>query len=131
MARYFVLLEAGSKQRYVFATNAQRLQLGASDAIRQMGTAWVRDAVREIRATWVKEEDAVPDKGRHAEKVALVSGFALLLVDSRKTGQMIVERITTRALREGNGLDVWGAVGSDPVGDEDDRYLHARAAFAE
>ncbi len=49
-ARYWVLVETGGNQAYIFGANRLRHVVGASDLIRELGTVWVRDAAQRCGA---------------------------------------------------------------------------------
>lgn len=95
MPRHVVLIEAGGKQDFIFTSNKQAVNIGASELIRRSGTDWVRDATAGV--------DGV-------DVVVLTSGKALLVVPDRDTGRHIVRQVTERALGEAPGLDVTGVV---------------------
>ncbi|MDG4765302.1 hypothetical protein O7632_14535 [Solwaraspora sp. WMMD406] len=109
--RHWVVIETGANQAYVFASNKQAVNVGASELIFRAGTEWVRTAVDTI------------NNGRTEPLVEIVvaaSGKALLLADDADTGRAVVRAVTRRALDEAPGLDVWGTVDPEPVaGDAD------------
>lgn len=106
--RHWVVVETGANQAFIFASNKQAVNVGASQLIWQVGHTWVDDAVSDLRG----------DVGGHRiEPIVKASGKALLLVDSPDTGRAFIRAITRRALREAPGLDVWGVVDPTPVGD--------------
>lgn len=90
-ARLWVLIESGSNQDFIFQSNRQEFQVGASALLRSIPD-WVRDAADGV------------------EPVVCTSSKALLLVDDRAKGYSIVEAVTRRALDEAPGLDIWGYV---------------------
>lgn len=98
-ARHLVVLEAGSKQAYVFATNKRREAVGASQLIHQVGVDWLDEAIEGQPGTTI---------------VVRTSGTATLLVDDRAVAREIVASVTHRALEHATGLDVYGYV-SGPV----------------
>ncbi|MEV6801916.1 hypothetical protein AB0M91_26740 [Micromonospora rifamycinica] len=108
--RHWVVIETGANQAYVFASNKQAVNVGASELIYQAGTAWVRDAVGMINAGRV---DPVVDI------VVVASGKALLLADDAETGRAVIRAVTHRALDEAPGLEIWGTVDPDPVVEAD------------
>ena len=124
---HLVLLETSGNQRYIFATNKLREQVGASELIYQAGTSWVLDAVRDargpdltasaprqLRTSLEDEVRNVPiERGADIEVILAASGKALLLVRDREQGKQIVQRVTERALREAPGLAISGVV-SEP-----------------
>lgn len=97
--RCWVLLDVGSKQSFIFASNRRRASTGASSLIGEHFIAWVKDACAAQQAA-----------GHSMDTVVLVSGKAVLLVDDPEVGRSIVSAVTERALREAPGLDVWGAL---------------------
>lgn len=107
MAGHWVVIETASNQAFVFASNKQAVTVGASELIFRSGTSWVRDAVRRV------EKD-----GAAVETVVLASGKALLIVDAVEQGRAIIREVTDRALREAPGLQVWGVVDPEPIGDD-------------
>lgn len=48
MSQHVVLLEAGGKQAFIFGTNKQAVNVGASDLIRSLGEGWVREATAQV-----------------------------------------------------------------------------------
>lgn len=96
MPDHVVLLEAGSKQDFIFTSNKQAVNVGASQLIHQVGMAWVDEALDEVgvEASWRQP----------------MSGKVVLVLPDRVTGREIVRRVTERALREAPGLEVTGVV---------------------
>lgn len=92
---HWVIIETGSNQSFVFATNMQRVNVGASHLIRECGTTWVRDAAANESEVRI---------------VVAASGSATLLVADVASGQRIIETVTRRAAETAPGLDVWGVV---------------------
>lgn len=109
VGRHWVVIETGANQAYIFASNKQAVNVGASELIRQVGTEWVREAVAELAS-------AVPD-GPEVEPIVAASGKALLLVDSPDTGREVIRTITRRAMSEAPRLEVWGVVDAAPIAD--------------
>lgn len=94
--RYLVLLHTSGNQRYIFATNKRRENVGASDLVTRVGTTWV--------------DEALP-QGVPVQVLTRTSGKALLLLDSdREVAMELVFKVTRRALEEAPGLDVAGVV---------------------
>lgn len=138
MTQFWVLIETGANQKFVFGTNKRRANIGGSHIIHQVGTTWVADAVREHQDTVCAGGCRPPDDGMHVPAVAReaagdsghiahagaeaavpevvvgASGKALLLVPTRDCGKDVIGRVTERALREAPGLGVWGAVVEHP-----------------
>lgn len=96
--RHMVVVEAGSKQDYVFATNKRREAVGASELIHRVGGKWLDDALSSVPGV---------------EVVLRVSGLATLLVTDRVVGRKVVEHVTRRALEQASGLDVYGWVSGE------------------
>ncbi len=99
--RYWVLIETGANQAYIFDTNRLRHVVGASYLVHQLGTAWVPEAAR-----------------RHgADVVYAISGKALLLTGDPEIGRNVISEVSDRTLEQAPGLEVTGVVGPgfDPV----------------
>lgn len=94
------MIETGANQAFIFASNKQRVNVGASEMVRRVGTTWVEDALAGLTGV---------------RPVVCASGKALLLADSADQGRTVVSRITRRALTEAPGLDVWGVVDETPA----------------
>ncbi|MFV2086984.1 Cas10/Cmr2 second palm domain-containing protein [Micromonospora sp. LOL_021] len=116
-SRHWVAIETGANQAYVFASNKQAVNVGASELIFRSGTEWVRTAVDKIN-----DERTEPV----VEIVVAASGKALLLADDEDAGRRVIRAVTRRALDEAPGLEIWGTVdpgpdpGPDPVADDAD-----------
>lgn len=125
--RHWVVIETGANQAYIFASNRQAANIGASELVWQVGHRWVQEAVDDVLANG--------PAGRWVEPVVSASGKALLLVDRPETGREIIRRTTGRALAEAPGLDVWGVVDAEPIAGADDvgpaleRAHHLHAAW--
>lgn len=100
MTGHVVLLDTGGKQEFIFASNKQAVNVGASELIMRVGTNWVTEAI------------AAAAQGRDTSDWVLVqaSGKAVLTVPDEGTGRSIIRAVTTRALREAPGLEVSGVV---------------------
>ncbi|MFY1699167.1 Cas10/Cmr2 second palm domain-containing protein [Solwaraspora sp. WMMA2101] len=109
--RHWVVIETGANQAYVFASNKQAVNVGASELIFQAGTGWVKDAVDKIN-------EGCPEPV--VEIVVAASGKALLLAADAHTGRAVVQAVTRRALDDAPGLEIWGTVDPDPVTDDAD-----------
>lgn len=119
--RHLVLLETAANQRYIFATNKLRENVGASDLTWRAGTEYVLQALRDVGgpALWPVGA-ASPERlraslrgyNRTASDQPLVltatSGKALLVVNGAGTARRLVAAATTRALRDAPGLDLQG-----------------------
>ncbi len=127
---YYVLLETSGNQRYIFATNKLKENVGASELIRSVGTKMVIDAVAEAggpdlrRCDGAQElRDALCDPARNppleggnlpVEIVLATSGKALLLVHEHDIGTQIVRDVTSTCQQRAPGIHVVGAVSQQP-----------------
>lgn len=114
--RRWVLIESGSTQEFIFQSNRQRFQVGASALVADLPT-WVDEAVARVPGV---------------AKVSAISASAAFLVDDAAAGRAVVRAVSERALLEAPGLDVWGYVEPDDatlLGDEMDRLAEARQAL--
>jgi hypothetical protein len=125
-----VLIETSGNQRYIFATNKLRENVGASELTYRVGTQIVLEAVATETKQIIYEDDDLDGRKMRAnlldpslnppiensnrvEVITATSGKALLLVNDRPTGEKIVRAVTKRALREMPGLTVHGAISKD------------------
>ena len=99
--RHWVILETGSNQTFIFATNKQRVNVGASELIRQSCTEWVDDAIADLPDPMV------------VSAVVRASCKAILLVRDEGVGRRLVGAVTLRALAQAPGLELWGTVGPE------------------
>ncbi|MDG4771950.1 hypothetical protein [Solwaraspora sp. WMMD792] len=111
-SRHWVVIETGANQAYVFASNKQAVNVGASELIFRSGTEWVTEAVRKINER--SGRDAV-------EIVVAASGKALLLAPNAADGRAVIRAVTRRALHQAPGLEIWGTV--DPKAVDNDADL--------
>ncbi|WP_422768885.1 Cas10/Cmr2 second palm domain-containing protein [Plantactinospora sp. WMMC1484] len=105
-----MIIETGANQAYVFASNKQAVNVGASELIYRAGTEWVKNAVDDT------------NEGRETpvvEIVVVASGKALLLADDADTGRDVIRAVTRRAIDEAPGLEIWGTVDPGPVNEAD------------
>ncbi|MFT4127492.1 MAG: hypothetical protein QM662_14840 [Gordonia sp. (in: high G+C Gram-positive bacteria)] len=116
---HWVVIETGSNQSYIFATNKQRLQVAASAAVWSLGYEWIGQAIEGCgleRA--VDLGDFLADT---AKKLVLhvveASGRAVLLVHDAAHGKNIISDVTRRALEDRTGIDVWGSTGAEVAAD--------------
>jgi len=94
--RYWVLIETGGNQSFIFDTNRLRHAVGASQLIHESTTGWLEEQVGE-------HEDV--------SVVQSVSGKALLVVPSPAAGRAIIRALSERALREAPGMELTGVIG--------------------
>lgn len=126
---FWVLLETGSNQKYIFSTTKQRLQVAASAAIWSLGYEWVEEAAQkaadkhgceylsepaEIEQRFGAEGGGPDQYAGTIAHIVKASGKAYLLVPTRQIGEEIIHAITRQAMMDGTGIDVWGVV-SDPI----------------
>lgn len=116
----WVLIESGSNQDFIFQSNRQHFHVGASDVLKRI-PLWVDRAVKEATV----DPEAV---------VIKTSSKAMLLVEDVETGRRIVTSVTSAALREAPGLDIWGVVEDalivgDPMDPTRIEQLHRRHAI--
>jgi hypothetical protein len=97
-----VLIETSGNQRYIFATNKLRENVGASELTYRVGKEFVVEAINNET-----------ERGSTVEKIIATSGKALVLVDSIESGKRIIKEITARALKEMPGITVHGAISDD------------------
>lgn len=135
-----VLIETSANQRYIFATNKLRENVGASELTYRVGTQFVLEAVAtETKNPIYKDDDLDGSKmranllnpslnpsienGDTVEVITATSGKALLLVNDKPMGEKIVRAVTKRALREMPGLTVHGAIseGFNSLDEKDDK----------
>jgi hypothetical protein len=125
---HLALIETAGNQAFIFATNKLRENVGASELTYRTGTQLVLEVVAGVGGPALWDEDssalcrALLDRTRNlplernesaVEVVLAVSGKALLLTRDRDTARDIIQRVTTRALKEAPGLDVRGALSGE------------------
>lgn len=142
---YVTLLETSANQAYIFASNRQREQVGASELLFRSTTRWLGQGLptevqRRLRIDdeqwpwWQRLDDAernVPlTAGGELEVVVAVSGKALLLSRDRDVAVAVVGAVTQRVLEEAPGLTLLGVtVGyGEDAGNEVRRLAEAVAA---
>lgn len=108
---HWVIIETGSNQRYIFATDKQRLQVAASAMVWQLGFEWIRQAITDVGLTYTTHRAELVSSPDHVLHVVEASGRAVLIVHTPGQGRSIISNVTARALAEHSGLDVWGCVG--------------------
>jgi hypothetical protein len=130
-----VLIETSGNQDYIFSTNKLRENVGASELTWRAGARWVLDAVKseevggpklwandakERRQNLLNSEKNPPvGPGNPVEVITATSGKALLLVDTKKTGQEIIKQVTICALQDAPGLDICGVISGEFDWDKD------------
>jgi hypothetical protein len=125
-----VLIETSGNQRYIFATNKMRENVGASELTYRVGTETVLKAVEKITDKKIYEENDLAGKklranllnkntnpefgnGSSIEVIIATSGKAILLVDKRSTAESIIREVTQTALRDMPGLTIHGAISEE------------------
>ena len=126
-SRCIVLLETSGNQRYIFATNKLRENLGASELTRNAGEGWVVDVVKAIAPSLLSSlgSDATIEDQREAllnqqesifddslldiEIVVAASGKAILITKDETVARQIIQELTLKALEDAPGLDLCGA----------------------
>jgi hypothetical protein len=120
---HVVLIETSGNQRYIFATNKLRENVGASELTYRVGTQWTLEADERLADLWPRDENAaqlrrnlldqqpIGENGNQVEVIVATSGKALLLVDNRETGSRIIRAVTTKVLKQAPGIDVCGVIG--------------------
>lgn len=92
---FVAAIETASNQRYIFATNRLREQVGGSELIHRVGTTWIREAAATVDGVRVLQS---------------TSGKAVLLAEFREPLDDLIWRVTSRALAEAPGLAVHAGV---------------------
>jgi hypothetical protein len=122
---HLVLIETAGNQRYIFATNKLRENVGASELTYRVGTEWFLTAHDSLKHLWpgtnkpadlrkqLLNQQPIGTDGVSIEVIVATSGKAMLLVSNREYGQAIITSVTRRTLEQAPGIDVCGAI-SDP-----------------
>ena len=120
---HLVLFETSGNQRFIFATNKLRENLGASQMIWDAG---VTLALREVEHMTgktllgatpqntrknLRQQPPLSDDPGDVEVVTAASGKAILLVNSEEVGRNLVYAVTRRCLGELPGVELRGVVG--------------------
>lgn len=117
-----VLIETSGNQRFIFATNKLRENVGASELTYQIGTKYVLAAAgstykyehdkngNQLRKLLLDERpiEAASDENA-VEIIIATSGKALLLTRSEEKAHEIVREVTKAAFRAMPGLTIHGA----------------------
>jgi hypothetical protein len=122
---HLVLIETAGNQRYIFATNKLRENVGASELTYRVGTEWVLNSHDSLKHLWPDTNDTtdlrknllnqkpIGTPGVSVEIIVATSGKAMLLVNDRDDGRAIIEHVTRKALKHAPGIDVFGVI-SEP-----------------
>lgn len=102
--RLWILIESGSNQDFIFQSTRRRFQVGASALLTDL-PSWVDSEIKGL--------------GKVFEVIVSTSSKALVLTSDREEGRKLVKAVTTKALEEAPGLDVWGYVEPDGVASGD------------
>lgn len=142
--RAVVLLETSGNQRFIFATNRLRENVGASEQVYRACRVRLIEALRrpelgrsKLPTDGAALADALLDLDTNPpiengaapfEVVVAGSGIATVLAASRDHGVRLVDAVTRRALTESPGLGVRGAV--EPYDTDRDTSLRDAARRA-
>ena len=123
---YLVLIETSGNQRFIFATNKLRENVGASELTFQVGTKIVLQAIEQgevvkddwdgakLRAFLLDETRNKPvdnnSETKAVEVIIATSGKAILLTQTCEKAEEIIKKVTETALREMPGLTIHGAI---------------------
>ncbi|WP_289007922.1 Cas10/Cmr2 second palm domain-containing protein [uncultured Thermomonospora sp.] len=105
MKVHVVVVATSGNQRFIFASNKRRENVGASYLITRVEEKWLTEALENVAE-------------HRVEIVTANAGGITALVHDPEVGRELVGQITLRALREAPGLDVCGAVGEAAEWDE-------------
>lgn len=144
------MLETASNQAYIFASNRQREQVGASHLIAASTTSWLLDALpagshplagqggrgQEL-ASLLSDGVLNPnlDEADGVELLTVTSGKSLLSCHDAELARSVVAGVTHRALRDAPGLTVRGVTvtygdGSTGTRDLTDAVAQAHRSMA-
>ena len=127
---HLVLLETAGNQRYIFATNKLRENVGASELTYGVGTQQTLGAVASVTGVTLYTKDLrtlhthllcdeqnppLEQNKRDVEVILATSGKAMLLVRDVATGERIIQYVTEQTLRQAPGLTVHGAISALPT----------------
>lgn len=104
MNQHWLIIASGGTQHFIFDSNKRKLNVGASALVAKL-------------PEWVEQAKGSVQKSDEVEVVVCISGIAQVLVPDRETGKEIIKGVTSRALNEAPGLQVWGWVSPEPVED--------------
>lgn len=122
---FLVLIETSGNQNYIFSTNKQRENIGASEITYCAGTEWVIEAVEKVtQYQWSLDENNEQLREKllnpqlnqpiesssdiKVEVIVATSGKALLLTQDCETAKSIIQDVTHKALKEAPGSDICG-----------------------
>ncbi len=119
---YLVLLETSGNQNFIFASNKLRENIGASELIYRSCTTWILEVVEEINqhAQTLKSDRLVnilnnsqlnppiESPNSKVEIIIAASGKSLLLTKTEEDARVIISKVTQKALKETNGIDICG-----------------------
>ncbi|GLW64302.1 hypothetical protein Arub01_25460 [Actinomadura rubrobrunea] len=111
MKVHVVVVGTAGNQRYIFASNKRRENVGASHLITCVEGRWLDETLEDITGAAARDARI---EDHPVEIVTANAGGVTALVKDRDVGRELVAGITRRALREAPGLDVCGVVG-EPV----------------
>lgn len=116
---FLALIETQGNQKYIFGTNRQGANVGASQLLHEACTKWTLNAcdldgefaTLEQRANALRSQTCVREQVRDGIYIVVAtSGRAVLLSESRSNLESVITNVTLRALRESPGMSVAGAI---------------------
>ncbi|WP_119726312.1 hypothetical protein [Thermomonospora amylolytica] len=108
MKVHVVVVATSGNQRFIFASNKRRENVGASYLITRVEEGWLDEALRAVTGGGERHRSIIEHP---VEIVTANAGGITALVREPEIGRELVTRITLQALREAPGLDVCGVVG--------------------
>ena len=109
------LIETTGIQDYIFSTNNLGVNLGASELVERVTSAWLVEALPARHNLTLKEPEVeyghghIEDGELRAEVIYRGGGNALVLFDTPETARDCVYRLTARILQDAPGLQVVAA----------------------
>lgn len=118
---HLVLIETSGNQAYIFQTNKRRENVGASEAVRQVGSEFVCDAVRAITGSSItpaslldpQHNPSIFEESSKVEVIYATSGKGLCVVKDKDIARRIIRQVTLQARLKMPGLDVHGAISEE------------------